>query len=339
VKDISRRLRTRREELGLSLAEVQAETKIRRKYLEALEAGDDAALPGEVYLKGFLRFYGEFLGLDGWALVREYREAKVGGKSGPAAEQTDAGPGRAPAGAAKAPARPAQGASRQAPPPLETRSPVRAGGPGRVSVPRAGRVSRVLVYALAVLVVVTGAGLWYVWSQGDAPTAGEGPGGSPAPGGDQVPGAGSPAGDGASPGEDGSPGGGAGEGGPGGETPDGGSGPGEETPSEEPSADWAIVSESAVEVSYVVYGAPFTVAIETTERCWVKVSVDGRAVLEETLEAGETGWWTADEEVFLRLGRPQVVTVSLDGEVLGPGGVEDAPRNLVFRAGPTPGGE
>ncbi len=76
MKDIGENLRKARMDKGLSLKEAQAETKIRQKYLEALEEGDESAMPGEVYCKGFLRSYAEYLGLDGWEMVRRYREWK-----------------------------------------------------------------------------------------------------------------------------------------------------------------------------------------------------------------------------------------------------------------------
>lgn len=76
MKDIGRRLKAKREELGLTVDQVQAETKIRRRYLEALEAGKEGPIPGDVYVKGFLRFYANFLGLDGQAMVAEYRQWK-----------------------------------------------------------------------------------------------------------------------------------------------------------------------------------------------------------------------------------------------------------------------
>lgn len=75
MNEIGRRLRATREARGLSLEVVEEETKIRRKYVEALEAGQEAVLPGDAYLKGFLRTYGNYLGLDGTALVDEYKRA------------------------------------------------------------------------------------------------------------------------------------------------------------------------------------------------------------------------------------------------------------------------
>ncbi len=76
MRDIGCLLRERREELGLSLADIQKTTKVRSKWLVALEDGDEAAFPAEVYLKGFLRSYAEAVGLDGLALVQDWAERR-----------------------------------------------------------------------------------------------------------------------------------------------------------------------------------------------------------------------------------------------------------------------
>lgn len=76
MDEIGRRLRAAREAQGLTLEAAEDETKIRRKYIEALEAGQEAVLPGDAYIKGFLRTYGNYLGLDGPALVDEYKQGK-----------------------------------------------------------------------------------------------------------------------------------------------------------------------------------------------------------------------------------------------------------------------
>lgn len=57
-------LRQAREAQGYSLAEVEETTRIRQKYLAALEAGQWDAVPSEVIGRGFLRNYARFLGLD-----------------------------------------------------------------------------------------------------------------------------------------------------------------------------------------------------------------------------------------------------------------------------------
>jgi cytoskeleton protein RodZ len=66
-------LRAAREAKGVDLARVERDTKIRERYLLALEAGDYRELPGSVYTKGFLRNYGAYLGLDPEYLIDLYR--------------------------------------------------------------------------------------------------------------------------------------------------------------------------------------------------------------------------------------------------------------------------
>ena len=67
-------LRLAREQQGLTLQDVSDALNIKREYLEALEKDEYDAIPGAVFVKGFLRNYGNFLELDGIALAREYKE-------------------------------------------------------------------------------------------------------------------------------------------------------------------------------------------------------------------------------------------------------------------------
>ena len=69
-------LRETRESKEITLDAVQEETKIRRHYLQALEQGKKELLPGDVYLKGFLKNYACFLGLPGEELVRRYNQSQ-----------------------------------------------------------------------------------------------------------------------------------------------------------------------------------------------------------------------------------------------------------------------
>jgi hypothetical protein len=57
----------------LDIADVEARTKIRAKYLRALENEEFGMLPGPTFVKTFLRTYAEALGLDPQVLVEEYR--------------------------------------------------------------------------------------------------------------------------------------------------------------------------------------------------------------------------------------------------------------------------
>jgi hypothetical protein len=58
---------------GLDVADVEAKTKIRAKYLRALENEEFGMLPGPTFVKTFIRTYAELLGLDPHRLVDEYR--------------------------------------------------------------------------------------------------------------------------------------------------------------------------------------------------------------------------------------------------------------------------
>ncbi len=67
-------LRSKREQLGWSLADVAAWLRIKLYYLEALEGGQVAKLPGNAYALGFLRAYSGALGLDAEDMSRRFRQ-------------------------------------------------------------------------------------------------------------------------------------------------------------------------------------------------------------------------------------------------------------------------
>jgi len=69
------RARTRRE---IELPEVEAATRIRVRFLSAIEDEDWDALPGGVYTRGFIRTYAAYLGLDGDRLAEDYRREVEG---------------------------------------------------------------------------------------------------------------------------------------------------------------------------------------------------------------------------------------------------------------------
>ena len=74
--EIGASLRKARQELGVTLDDVEDETKIRKRYLNALEREDYADLPSEVYARGFLKTYANYLGLDGEALSLELKNRR-----------------------------------------------------------------------------------------------------------------------------------------------------------------------------------------------------------------------------------------------------------------------
>jgi cytoskeleton protein RodZ len=71
--DIGSTLREARMRARIDISEVEARTKIRAKYLRAIENEEWDLLPGSVYAKSFLRTYGDFLGLDSRMLVDEFK--------------------------------------------------------------------------------------------------------------------------------------------------------------------------------------------------------------------------------------------------------------------------
>ncbi len=75
--EIGSSLREARERQEITLPQVEAGTKIRGKYLRALEEERFDQLPAETYVKGFLRTYAEYLGLDGQLYVDEYNSRYV----------------------------------------------------------------------------------------------------------------------------------------------------------------------------------------------------------------------------------------------------------------------
>ncbi len=72
-------LRRAREARNLTLEDVEAQLRIRRRYLKALEQGDYAALPGDLQVRGFLRNYARFLGLSAEEAIARY-EADLAGR-------------------------------------------------------------------------------------------------------------------------------------------------------------------------------------------------------------------------------------------------------------------
>ena len=75
--EIGSSLREARLRQGLDFPELEQATKIRAKYLRALEDEQFDLLPAQTYVKGFLRGYAEYLGLDGQLYVDEFNSRYV----------------------------------------------------------------------------------------------------------------------------------------------------------------------------------------------------------------------------------------------------------------------
>jgi helix-turn-helix protein/uncharacterized protein DUF4115 len=95
--EIGASLREARVKRGLSPADVHKAIRIRDRYLQALEEERWELLPGDAYVKGFLRTYADFLGLDGNLYVDEYSSRFAQREEQPLAPQPmarDSGSGR-----------------------------------------------------------------------------------------------------------------------------------------------------------------------------------------------------------------------------------------------------
>src|SRR6201999_4189807 len=73
MEQIGARLREARMRAKIDINQVESDTKIRAKYLRAMENEEWDLLPGEIYAKTFLRTYADYLGLDSRELVEDYR--------------------------------------------------------------------------------------------------------------------------------------------------------------------------------------------------------------------------------------------------------------------------
>jgi hypothetical protein len=75
--EIGESLREARQRRAIEIAQAEQATKIRAKYLRALEGEQFQLLPSATYVKGFLKNYADFLGLDGQLYVDEYNSRFV----------------------------------------------------------------------------------------------------------------------------------------------------------------------------------------------------------------------------------------------------------------------
>lgn len=91
-QSVGSKLREARTRRKLSLAEVEAATKIRCRYLQAIENDEWDQLPGDTYARAFIRTYGRFLGLDGERLAEEQRQAQGATRPGERLPRVDPRP-------------------------------------------------------------------------------------------------------------------------------------------------------------------------------------------------------------------------------------------------------
>ena len=140
MPDIGATLREARMRARIDIAEIETATKIRAKYLRALENEEWDLLPGPTFVKTFLRTYAEALGLDAKLLVEEYKlrhERLADSELRPIAPRRQGTSGRS-----------ARGGSRR----MGSPAPRRSGGRSRVPV---ALILIALVVAILVVLAVT----------------------------------------------------------------------------------------------------------------------------------------------------------------------------------------
>lgn len=74
MSELGQQLREARLQKGMSLDDVQEMTKIRKRYLEAIEAGDYKILPGSFYVRAFIKTYAEAVGIDPEELLEGHKQ-------------------------------------------------------------------------------------------------------------------------------------------------------------------------------------------------------------------------------------------------------------------------
>ena len=342
MTEVGRILEEARLKKGITLDKVEKDLKIRKHYLTAMEAGRWEGLPGSVYATGFLRNYGDYLGLSGEDLVEEYKywreihgtvdlseEPPVGGFTRSKELRTDTGIFQ-----------------------------LSAKGEGRS---RRRRKAYKGLFVLIILVAALGAYLYLTWQQpfsntpsrpfegidsGDyhediSPAPGEDPGLSEPQEtildhdiaiesdllGHEVEDAGLPDLTDMDPTERSEP------------SENGETGQAEleleASPIEnaesraqavlEPLPAEIIVPSDAIhrippmELQEAV-SHPLALEVYATGKCWVEVHSDGELQFSRTIEAGERHVWTALEEIRARFGNAGAVELRLNGQDLGPAG-------------------
>jgi cytoskeletal protein RodZ len=95
LSELGKLLRKAREERGYSLDDVQDITKIRKRYLEAIEEGDYKVLPGTFYARAFVKNYAETVGLDAEEVCRLFERELPEPEADAAVEQPVVKPRRA----------------------------------------------------------------------------------------------------------------------------------------------------------------------------------------------------------------------------------------------------
>lgn len=320
LKELGSRIRARREELGLAIEQVSEKTKIRSRYLIAVEEGDDSISPGRTYFRAFLKTYASFLGLDGSKFSAEYQEIVEQSQSGeprkaaevkPAPEKDVAAHPAAKTSQAAGPSSPGEtsripaGTAAQSHKAQAARSRRRPTGAKRRRSGAGWAVIALVLLAAAVYYVLS-ARPSFIFGPGGQMGEEEAPATTPPSGEVQEPGLPEPA------------------------------GPVDELPTEPPAPVIAREDPNAEKTIWSVDRTPLELTIKMRgsqeSYCWVSVYTDGKYAFERTLVPGEIVELKAESEITIRAGKPWEMDLILNGQEIGPGGELGPVKDLVFRS-------
>ena len=331
------RLRQLRESRGVSLDEIARATRVGRRHLEALEAGETAELPAPVFVKGFIRAYCEFLGAGPEDVLARYHEI-VREPPTPGASRTALGsrarPSRlgSPIAVSLLLLLVLAGALLAVNLGLRTgrSTPASAPAPRTGAEPRAAAPSEPAAADRGATAAPVAASAPSAATAGAAPTA---------PGTSQAAGTATPP---ITPAMPGTPRGASGSApaATGVPTPEAGA-----PPAAGSVASAAARAETATPPAAAAPSAPpmtpaagsQKLVVRAIERTWIRVQRDRGAPVEEVLETGTVREWTAERVFVLSVGNAGGLELTLNGERLPPlGGRGAVIRQLVLPAGATP---
>ncbi len=279
LRELGDYLRRTREGKRLSIEDAVEATKVRGRYLQAIEDADYERLPADVYTRGFVRSYADYLGLNGAELTNLYL-GNVLDVVTPSAEESAREP------------RTARVQQKRLPNPVIQRKTVVSSAPKEKSPMT---VSGILMGFLAAIVIV-GGGIWALIGMHHASSAVSK---SPAP--KVTPHVGSK-----------QPHSKTGQG----TAAHHGNVPGISTSSAAPV--FTLVGQTNTQSTYRIATTKpvtYTVQVQSTS-CWMQVTAGGQNVFSGTLYAGQSKQFTIQGPVFFWLGKNQVVSIALNHHVV-----------------------
>lgn len=300
MKELGRLLQEKREQLGMDLDELQTRTKIRKRYLKALEEGDWSILPGDVYARGFVRSYAEIVGLDGKELLDKYVENRSISPE-VKAEQDHESAVVTPNVIAERTREETQRREAVTPRPTPTRPQALRVPPTRRQKPRRGSGTIGQAAAVVAALVVLGGVWWSLGSHPDKsvanlsnPSAIGGNGVTPTGGNSNSPQASTGTGDNNTPSTQ----------------------PG--SPPQPPVQVVAQPFQNNLQTYTVTTTQPINVVLSAQrDDCWVKVTADGKVIdASDTMVKGQTKTWQANHSLLIRVGNVPAVTLTINGQVM-----------------------